>query len=149
MKRKFKYWWSTISTKLRWRHMVIAIHVLTWDRHIYVAVLIGTVKSFHLTFVHYGCILLSSTELCTCITWIITFVNTFVTFYFCLRLWFSWLSSSSLVFSGVRVAGYLIFCVMFCTSLFILLFFLFWPLCCLSFFDLRILITPLKSSNSS
>jgi hypothetical protein len=27
--------------------------------------------------------------------------------------------------------------------------FFFWPLCCLSFFDLRILITPLVSSNSS
>jgi hypothetical protein len=25
----------------------------------------------------------------------------------------------------------------------------FWPLCCLSFFDLRIMITPLVSSNSS
>jgi len=37
-------------------------------------VLIGTVKYFHLTLVHYGCILLSSTELCTCIIWIITFV---------------------------------------------------------------------------
>jgi hypothetical protein len=34
-------------------------------------------------------------------------------------------------------------------SLFVLLSFLFWPLCCLSFFDLRILITPLVSSNSS
>jgi len=34
-------------------------------------------------------------------------------------------------------------------SLFVLLSFLFWSLCCLSFFDLRILITPLVSSNSS
>jgi len=34
-------------------------------------------------------------------------------------------------------------------SLFVLLFFFFWPLCCLSVFDLRILITPLVSSNSS
>ena len=25
----------------------------------------------------------------------------------------------------------------------------FWPLCCLSFFDLRVLISPLVSSNSS
>jgi hypothetical protein len=33
--------------------------------------------------------------------------------------------------------------------LFVLLFFFFWPLCCLSFFDLRIQITPLVSSNSS
>ena len=35
----------------------------------------------------------------------------------------------------------------FCRSLFVLLYF--WPLCCLSFFDLRILITLLVSSNSS
>ena len=34
-------------------------------------------------------------------------------------------------------------------SLFVILFFFFWPLCYLSFFDLRILITPLVSSNSS
>ena len=38
---------------------------------------------------------------------------------------------------------------MFCRSLFVLLYFFFWPLCCLFFFDIRILITPLVSSNSS
>ena len=38
---------------------------------------------------------------------------------------------------------------MFCRSLFVFLSFFFLPLCCLSFFDLRILITPLLSSNSS
>jgi hypothetical protein len=32
-------------------------------------------------------------------------------------------------------------CAMFCRSLFVLLSFFFWPLCCLSFFDLRILTT--------
>ena len=37
---------------------------------------------------------------------------------------------------------------MFCKSLFVLLYFVWWPLCCL-FFDIRILITPLVSSNSS
>jgi hypothetical protein len=37
---------------------------------------------------------------------------------------------------------------MFCRSLFVILFFFFWPLRCLSF-DLRILITPLVSPNSS
>jgi hypothetical protein len=37
---------------------------------------------------------------------------------------------------------------MFCRSLFVLLSFFFWPSCCLSFFDLRILITPVVSSNS-
>ena len=56
---------------------------------------------------------------------------------------------SPLVFSGVRVARSLVLCVMFCRSLFILLFFFFWPLCRLSFLDLRILITTLVSSNSS
>jgi hypothetical protein len=43
----------------------------------------------------------------------------------------------------------LIFMCMFCRSLFVLLYFFFWPLCCLFFFDLRILITPLVSLNSS
>ena len=41
-------------------------------------------------------------------------------------------------FSGVRVS----FMCMFCRSLFVILSFFFWPLCCLSF-DLRILITSL------
>ena len=39
---------------------------------------------------------------------------------------------------------------MFCRSLFVRLsFFFFWPLCCVSYFDLWILITPLVSSNYS
>ena len=38
---------------------------------------------------------------------------------------------------------------MFCRSLLALLSFFLWPLCCLFFFDIRILITPLVSSNSS
>ena len=38
---------------------------------------------------------------------------------------------------------------MFCRSLFVHLNFFFWPLCCLFFFDIRILITPLVFSNSS
>jgi hypothetical protein len=49
------------------------------------------------------------------------------------------------VFSGVRVARSLVFCVCFvdrCLSFF------FWPLFCLSI-DVRIMITPLVSSNSS
>ena len=37
---------------------------------------------------------------------------------------------------------------MFCRSLLVLLYFFFWTLCCLFFFDIRILITPLVSSNS-
>ena len=37
---------------------------------------------------------------------------------------------------------------MFCRSLFVLLYFFFWPLRCLFFFDIRILITPLVSSSS-
>ena len=38
---------------------------------------------------------------------------------------------------------------MFCRSLFVPLYFFFWPLCCLFFFDILILIAPLVSSNSS
>ena len=37
----------------------------------------------------------------------------------------------------------------FCRSLFVLMYFFFWPVCCLFFFEIRILITPLWSSNSS
>ena len=46
------------------------------------------------------------------------------------------------VFSWVRVSRSLVLCVMFCILLFVLLSFFFWPLRCLSFFDVRILITP-------
>ena len=41
------------------------------------------------------------------------------------------------------------FICMFCRSLFVLLYFFFSPLCCLFFFDIRFLIAPLVSSNSS
>jgi hypothetical protein len=41
------------------------------------------------------------------------------------------------------------FMCMFCRSLFVLLYFFFWPLCCLFFFDLRILITPSLVSSKS
>ena len=41
------------------------------------------------------------------------------------------------------------FICMFCGSLFVLLYFFFWPLCCMFFFDIRILIAPLVSSNNS
>ena len=54
--------------------------------------------------------------------------------------------SSPLVFSGVRVTRSLVLCVCFVDRC---LFFFFWPLCCLFLFDIRILITPLVSSNSS
>ena len=52
-------------------------------------------------------------------------------------------------FSGVRVIRSLVLMCMFCRSLCVLLYFFFWPLCCLFFFDIRIIITPLVSSNSS
>ena len=55
--------------------------------------------------------------------------------------------SSPLGFSGVRVTRSLVLCEMLCRSLFVPLFFFFWPLHCLSFY-LRILITPLASSSS-
>jgi hypothetical protein len=51
-------------------------------------------------------------------------------------------------FSGVRVAPFLIFCVVFCGSMFVRLFPFLWSLCYLSF-KLRFLITNLVSSNSS
>ena len=51
-------------------------------------------------------------------------------------------------FSDVRVAWSLVLCALIGRSLFVLFYFFFWPLCCLSF-DLRILITPLVSTNSS
>ena len=51
-------------------------------------------------------------------------------------LWGSWYS----IFS---------FMCMFCRSSFVLLYLFFCPLCCRFFFDTRILITPLVSSNSS
>jgi hypothetical protein len=38
---------------------------------------------------------------------------------------------------------------MLCKSLFVLLYFFFWPLCCLFFIDIRILMNPLVSSSSS
>jgi hypothetical protein len=50
--------------------------------------------------------------------------------------------------SGVSVTRSLVLC-LFCRSLFVLLYFFFWPLCCLFFFDIQILIAPLVSSNSS
>ena len=49
--------------------------------------------------------------------------------------------SSPPIFSGVRVARSLVFSVMLCRPLFVLLSFFFWPLHCLFFFDLRLLIT--------
>ena len=49
----------------------------------------------------------------------------------------------------IKLFRFLVFLCMFCRSLFVLLYFFFWPLCCLFYFDIRILITPLVSSNSS
>ena len=53
------------------------------------------------------------------------------------------------VFSKVCVTRSLVLCVMFRRSFFVLLCFFFWSLCCLFFLDIRIVITPLLSSNSS
>jgi hypothetical protein len=52
------------------------------------------------------------------------------------------------IFSLVRVTRSLILCAMLCRSLFVLLSFFLWPMCCLSF-ELLILITHLVSSSSS
>ena len=46
---------------------------------------------------------------------------------------------------GVRVAQSFVFCVVFCRSFFVLLFFFAWSLCCMFFFKLWILITPLAA----
>jgi len=54
--------------------------------------------------------------------------------------------SSSPVFSGVHVTQCLVVCV-FCRSLFVLFPFFIWPSYCLSFFDLRIFVSLLVSSN--
>jgi hypothetical protein len=49
------------------------------------------------------------------------------------------------IFSGVRVTRSLVLCVCFLDRCLFFCTFSFWPLCCLFFFDLRILITPLIS----
>ena len=53
------------------------------------------------------------------------------------------------VFSGVRVSRTLVFYVFFCRLLLVLLSFFLLPLHCLSFFKLRLMITPLVSLNFS
>ena len=53
------------------------------------------------------------------------------------------------VFSRGSCYSIFIFMCMISRSLFVLLYFFFWPLCCLFFFDIRNLITPSVSSNSS
>ena len=53
-----------------------------------------------------------------------------------------------MTYHRVRVTRSLVFDLMFCRSLFVLLYFFMWPLYCPFFFDLRILITLLVSSNS-
>ena len=52
-----------------------------------------------------------------------------------------------LVFSVVTVTRSLVSFVILCKSVFVFLFFVFQLMCCLSFFDIRLLITPLVSSN--
>ena len=54
-----------------------------------------------------------------------------------------------LFYPGEHIFGLVLFICMFCRSLFVLLYFFFWPLCGLFFFDIWILIAPLVSSNSS
>ena len=57
--------------------------------------------------------------------------------------------SSPQVLNGVRVTRSFVLCVCFVDRCLSFCPFLFWPLHCLFFFDVRILITPLVSSNSS
>ena len=56
---------------------------------------------------------------------------------------------SPLVFCGVRVTRFLVLCVCFVDRCLSFCPFFFWPLCCLSFFELWILIFPLVSLSSS
>ena len=49
--------------------------------------------------------------------------------------------------SGVRVSQSFVCCVVFCKSLFVLLYFSYWSFYCVYFSDLRLLITPLLSSH--
>ena len=58
-------------------------------------------------------------------------------------------SSSPLVLVSTRVVRSFVFCVFFYRSLFVILSLFAWPLYCLSFFDLRIMIAHLVFSNSS
>jgi hypothetical protein len=51
----------------------------------------------------------------------------------------------TLYFSEVRVARPLVLCVVFCRSLFVHMSLFIWPLYCLSFFNVRLLITSLVS----
>ena len=51
--------------------------------------------------------------------------------------------NSRQLLSGVRVTRSLVFCVVFCRSLFVLFSSFLWSLYCLFLFDLRILLTPL------
>jgi hypothetical protein len=57
--------------------------------------------------------------------------------------------SSPPVFSEISCYSIFSFMCMLCRLLFVLLYFFSWSLCCLSFFNLQLLITPLVSSNSS
>jgi hypothetical protein len=59
--------------------------------------------------------------------------------------WFNWL----FIKECDGIAQSWIFCVVLCISLFVLLPFFFWSLYCLSFFDFRLLVTSLVSTNLS
>ena len=50
-------------------------------------------------------------------------------------------------FNGVHFAGSLVFCILYCSSLFVILPVFYLPLTCLPLFDFMFLITPLVSSN--
>jgi len=114
----------------------------------------GVVCSFRLTLLEHlsshtvvrGVCVTRSLVLCVCV---VDRCLSFCTFSFCHGVVCSFrllehLSSHTVV-RGVRVIRSLVFCVMFCRSLFVLLSFYFWSLYCLSYFYLRILITPLSS----
>jgi hypothetical protein len=59
------------------------------------------------------------------------------------RVWWFELTTSVVTDSRVRVAQSLNFCIIFCKPLFVLLYFFFWPLYWMYFYDLQLLVTPL------
>jgi hypothetical protein len=83
------------------------------------------------------------------------YVSLVVTCFSVLMVKYAWYLVSILLYNIlrrvplVRSPSIFSFICMFCRTLFVLLHFFFWSLCCLFFFDIRILIALLVSSNSS
>ena len=131
---------------------VLIIHEVMFSARLF---LVGSVLLFFLAFcfvfVCFVC-LFTWVLLCVHLTFNIILQSSYTEFVTRLKRWLPIVQQdlptlpehliSPLVFSGV-------FYVYVLQILFVLLSLFFWPLCCRSFFDLRLLFTPLVSSNSS